>query len=127
MSIETQNLRDKKRRHDKMALVMLTMIGADILTPQEMAEPVIEEANKDSEAKEAWTDAIIVMENLTPAKRLSLLKALVVKYLAQVELLKLSQQLNDLNTDVLMHIADHHDERQIKPNMDALVDLLGEL
>ena len=130
---QTENLRNtlesKKREHEhgrKVALTMLLMVGANILTPAVLADPVIDEANQGNDAKDAFTDMIITMERLDYRKRKALVKAMAVKYLEQRELMELCSELNDLNTDVLLYCHDHEEARKPKEeSMQEFFDFLG--
>lgn len=108
------------RQARRAALMMMMMVGCNILTPEELAQPVIDEANKDKEAKDAFVDAIITMENLTPSKRKALIRALAVKYLEQKDLLDLSHELSDINTATLKYSIEHEECR--KKGDEALED-----
>ena len=121
-SEQTENLRDmveshKKERENsrKMAISMLLMVGGNVLTPEPIAKPVIDAANQD---EDAFADMVITMEKIDPRSRVAILKAMIVKYLKQRELMELTSDLNELNTDVLAYCAEHEEAR--KPQMEAI-------
>lgn len=133
---QTENLRNTlentKREHEhsrKVALtMMLLMIGANILTPTVLADPVIDEANQGNDAKDAFTDMIITMERLDYRKRKALIKAMAVKYLEQRELIELCSELNDLNSEVLLYCHDHEEARKPKKeSLQEFFDFLSEI
>lgn len=118
-----ENHRKERKNSRRASITMLLMVGANILTPESIAKPVIDAANQDEASKDAFADMAITMGKADPSSRVALIKAIAVQYLEQRELMELSQDLNDVNTEVLAYCAEHDEAR--KPQAEAMEEFLA--
>lgn len=99
--------KESKSQIKKAALVMMAMAGHNIVAPDAVSKPIIDEAVADPEMANAMTNMIITMERLSPSKRKDLLKCIAVKYLEQIDMMDLHLELGDINSECLAYIMEH--------------------
>ena len=94
----------------KIATMLLKVVGADIVTPKEIANEEIKKLNL--EKSEQYADIAIIANNLDNKEVLNIIKALAITKLRVSDFTKISRYLRNLSTIVLEYARDHPEVRE---------------
>ena len=103
--------RKESEPRKRMAHFMLTMTGSNVVAPASIQQPLVDECNREEETQDALITCANALAPLSTKQKMLVLKTVAFGSLKQVDILNLMEGLNDMNSEVLIYMLDHPEER----------------